>query len=335
MNPTASRAPRDSSATPRRRGPLGVIVGMFVGAGIMLLAATTNATSGIAASDAQRTPPPGAPGTCLSWRHADMADATGVDCASPHLFELADTVRLADFPAGSPLPDGPKLGQLVNERCTPLVDNYLGGRYDPDGAFRASALTPTRTGWAGGDRSLRCGLQRFSRSGALNPIVGAVAGQDQSDIHAPGICLGIDAAHVGDPVGCAVPHAIESVGWVDLGKRFTGAYPSIDDQDKYLQPQCAELAGDYAGDRNVITAKGLFVLWNNLTKESWTAGSRKVACNLAAPLPDRSGFAPIVGSVRGPVQIGGQPGSPTNPGATGPGGPSVESQPPLPASPPR
>ena len=49
----------------------------------------------------------------------------------------------------------------------------------------------------------------------------------------------------------------------------------------------------------MIAAKKLTVYWDNLTEESWNAGTRKVNCNLAALLPDRSGFAPVTGSVQG------------------------------------
>jgi len=35
----------------------------------------------------------------------------------------------------------------------------------------------------------------------------------------------------------------------------------------------------------VIAAKKLTVYWDNLTDESWKAGTRKVNCNLAALLP--------------------------------------------------
>ncbi len=46
----------------------------------------------------------------------------------------------------------------------------------------------------------------------------------------------------------------------------------------------------------------------NLTEASWNAGSRKVNCNLAALLPDRSGFAPVTGSVLdGNVTVGTTP----------------------------
>ncbi|MBO0850790.1 MAG: septum formation family protein, partial [Pseudonocardia sp.] len=298
------------------------IVGLLTGAAIMLLVATLYDTTGtkvpvlsrLASApvpDSQRplgdrTPPPTTPGTCLTWKRTDAADAYAVDCGRQHLFEQAGPAQLADFAPGAPMPNNDRFRALVNERCTPLVVKYLNGKYDQDGAFRAGALKPSQKSWNDGDRTLRCGIQRFSRSGELYAIVGKVADQDQADIRPAGTCLGIDGRFIGDPVDCSLPHAIESVGSIDLGQKFPGKYPSVGDQDGFLQPACSKLAASYAGGDNVISSKNLAVMWDNLTPESWAAGTRKVACNLAAQLPDRSGFAPITGSVKGPVQVGNQ-----------------------------
>ncbi len=82
----------------------------------------------------------------------------------------------------------------------------------------------------------------------LLPITGRVADQDQSKVVAPGTCLAIDGKTVGDPVPCAGPHAVESVGVVDLTEQFKdGTYPSVDDQDKFLQTRCGDVAGQYGG----------------------------------------------------------------------------------------
>ncbi|SHK78340.1 Septum formation [Pseudonocardia thermophila] len=251
--------------------------------------------------------PPPTPGTCLTWTRVDAADATVVECAQPHLFEQAGAVILADQAV---LPDDRKWRQLVSERCTPLVKQYLGKELDPNGKFRIGALKPSAAKWEDGDRELRCGLQSASRSGALYPLVGRAAEVDQSNVFQPGTCLGIDGKTVGDPADCAGPHAVETVAIVDLSTKFTGKYPSVDDQDAFLQPECAKRAAQYAGSEEAISQKKLTVYWDNLTEESWNAGSRKVNCNLAALLPDRSGFAPVTGSVKSTVQVGDQPAPP-------------------------
>lgn len=347
--PPAGRGSRSGGSGGFRLSPkhIGMVIGLMVGGAVMLVVAALGEMAGTRVplltslaeapfgdnprTIAPRPPPPATPGSCLTWRRPDAADAEAVNCADQHLFEQAGAVQLTDVATGDTLPDNQTFRQLVNERCTPLVTQYLGGKYDPNGAFRAGALKPSAKRWSEGDRSLRCGLQRFSRSGALYPISGKVGEQDQADIREPGTCLGIDGRFIGDPVDCSLPHAVESVGFIDLGEKFKTKFPAVGDQDEFLQPACTKLAGDYAGSTKAIGDKKLSVLWDNLTQESWNGGTRKVACNLAAQLPDKSGFAPVTGSVKGPVQVGDRPappartvvppGAPARPGHLEPGPP--------------
>jgi hypothetical protein len=244
--------------------------------------------------------PPSTPGTCLSWTRPDAADTAVVDCDREHLFEQAGSVQLNDQ---AELPDDARWRQLVRERCEPVVRDYLGGRFDPDGRYRVGALKPSPTKWAQGDRELRCGLQSASRSGALYPLTGRAVDQDQSAVHQPGTCLAIDGRTIGDPVDCTGTHAVETVGIVDLAGKFPDKFPPVDAQDDYLQTECTRIATAYAGGSDVITEKKLTVYWDNVTEDSWKAGTRRVNCNLAALLPDRSGFAPVTGTVRGPVTV--------------------------------
>lgn len=276
--------------------------------------------------------PPATPGTCLNWSRPDAADAAVVDCGTPHLFEQAGSVTLADQPT---LPDDRQWRQLVNERCNTVVLTYLGGKYDPEGKLRVGALKPSPAKWAEGDRELRCGVQSASHSGALYPMAGKAIETDQASVHQPGTCLAIDGRTVGDPVDCAGPHAVETVGIVDVSAKFPDAFPAIGDQDAYLQPECAKIANEYAGGPEVIAAKKLTVYWDNLNEASWKAGTRKINCNLAALLPDRSGFAPVTGPVKGTVVVGEKPAPPaTNtpePGSPAPptGGATPTPEPPT------
>ena len=335
--PAAPPAP--GSSAPRRLGA-GVLVGALTMFLVALLDTVTGAQVPVLGSFAalpapaagqeivEAAPPPATPGTCLSWTRPDASDPGVVDCAQSHLFEQAGTVQLADQ---KELPDDGRWRQLVRERCDPVVRTYLGGRFDPDGRYRIGALKPSPTKWAQGDRELRCGLQSSSRSGALYPMAGTAREQDQSATHQPGTCLGIDGRTIGDPVDCGGPHAVEAVGVVDLGPKFDDDFPKVDAQDEFLQTECTKIATGYAGGDQVITDKKLTVYWDNLTEESWTAGTRRVNCNLAALLPDRSGFAPVTGSVRGPVTVGD---APAPPAANNPQ-PGVPAQvPPVPSAPP-
>jgi hypothetical protein len=316
---------------PVRRIVIGVLIGALTMFGVATLDTFAGATVPVlgtfaALPAADKGPevlevqaPPATPGTCLMWTRPDAADTSVVDCVKPHLFEQAGSVTLVDQ---TTLPDDQQWRQLVNERCDPVVLDYLTGKFDPDGRYRVGALKPSPAKWAEGDRELRCGLQSSSRSGALYPLAGRVAESDQSAVQQPGACLAIDGRTIGDPVDCAGPHAVETVGLVDLAGKFPDAFPAVGDQDAYLQPQCGRIANEYAGNAEVITGKGLTVYWDNLTEESWKAGTRKVNCNLAALLPDRSGFAPVTGPVRGDVVVGDQPAPPASntpePGAPAP-----------------
>lgn len=261
-------------------------------------------------------------GSCLAWEQVDASDAEKVSCEEAHLFEVTGAVDLTrDFGQGARFPAEDVWRGLVEERCTPLSTEFLGGRFDPFGKFSVGAIKPSGASWRSGDRELRCGLQSVGRSGALFSTVGSAATQDQSDVHEPGTCLGNDGVGVGDPVDCAEPHAVEVVGVVDLGAAFPLMYPDEAAQDGLLSEQCTAQAAEFAGGPPVVAEKGLTVFWETLRPESWDAGSRRVDCRLGAFLPDRSGFAPVTGSVRGEVQIGTEPAPPIEP-VQGPAGTS-------------
>ncbi|MGH4023547.1 MAG: septum formation family protein, partial [Pseudonocardiaceae bacterium] len=74
-----------------------------------------------------------------------------------------------------------------------------------------------------------------------------------------------------------------------------------------LDAECTRLGAEFAGGPAVVGEKKLTVFWETLRPESWQAGSTRVDCRLGAFLPDRSGFAPVTGSVKGPIQIGTEP----------------------------
>lgn len=254
--------------------------------------------------------------TCLTWQKQDATDAKPVSCTQLHLFEVTGTLDLQDFGPREPFPDPARWQELVAQRCTERTTQALADRFDPFGRYTVGAIKPSEAGWLRGDRTLRCGVQSAGRTGVLFPTTGNVLTQDQSDVHPPGTCLGNDAKTVGDPVDCAVPHAIETVGVIDLKAAFPKDYPDDGAQDKLLNTECTRLAQDFSGGPAVVANKGLTLFWQTLRAESWQAGSTRVDCRLGAFLPDRSGFAPVTGSVKGPVQVGKQaaPAAARNPG---------------------
>ncbi len=326
------RAP-DASVTPAgqraRRSTRLIAAGAMLGALVALVAVGMQAAPSpllavVSGADPSPTPQPlrAAPHTCLTWQKPDASDAQTVSCSQPHLFEVTGTLELLDFDPQTPFPDDARWQQLVTERCTERTTQVLADRFDPFGRFTVGAIKPSEAGWVSGDRTLRCGVQATGRTGTLFPTAGSVLAQDQSDVHPPGTCLGNDGKAVGDPVDCGGAHAVEVVGVVDLKGAFPGGYPDEAAQDKLLNTECTRLAKDFAGGPAVIGNKGLTLFWGTLRAESWQAGSARVDCRLGAFLPDRSGFAPVTGSVKGPVQVGKET-APAAPRQLGPAPPAA------------
>ncbi len=321
-----------------RRVGIGATLGAAVALAVTWVMAFGNGTDGGSGPGQEAFTAP--PGSCLDWTSPDGADVRRVDCAQPHLFEAVGTVGLNDaFGAAAAFPAEEAWLSIVQEKCTPLANTFLGGKYDPFGMFSVGALKPSQPGWRNGDRTLHCGLQVVAQSGELYRIDGAAAGKDQSDVHEPGTCLGIDGVDVGDPVDCAQPHAVEVVGVVDLSVAFPEAdYPDEAKQDAAAEPVCTQLAAANAGGPTVVADKKLTVYWDTLRQESWRAGTRKVDCKLGALLPDKSGFAPVTGGVKGAVAIGTTPAPPAPttaiPGAPAPVPPPFSSTPPAGTEPP-
>ena len=256
-------------------------------------------------------------GTCLNWTAPDARDISQVDCNQPHLFEVTGKSDLkADFGDRAPFPSTEQWQQLKQRRCTQVSASFV--RFDPNGRFRVGAFTPSEDGWARGDRTLHCGLQQPGPSGKLYRISGSVSKLDQSDTYPVGRCLGINGTAVWDPVDCSRPHSVEITGLVDLSDQFKGGYPKETDQDAFLAIKCAELTAQFTGSPTAPQDKGLVTYWDTLEPESWAAGSRRVNCKVSAQLPDKSGLAPVTGSVKGTVQVGKQPAprdtSPVEPG---------------------
>ncbi|MCD2193287.1 septum formation family protein [Actinomycetospora endophytica] len=324
-----------------RRG----VVGILAGALIMLLAASAFAATGNGlgflglAGDSSGSSPgvlggsssgpasdrpelSSAPGTCLNWQRADGSDVKQVDCTQSHLFETAGPVNAAQ-PDGAPFPNDAAWQTVVSNQCGTLVQKYVGKPLDPTGRYKVGALKPTAAAWADGDRTVRCGLQAPGTSGALFSSTGKVADADQAVVFSPGTCLGLNGKEVSDPVSsCAKTHAAEVAGTVDLGQKFTGNLPSVDDQDNYLQPECAKVAQNAVGAQKLTDSK-LTVYWTNVNQASWDAGTRRVSCNMGSLLGDNSGFAPLTGAVKDGVKIGGS--APASPDPLPPAGaPAVE-----------
>lgn len=252
-----------------------------------------------------------AQGDCLTWKKPDASDLGKVDCAEPHLFEVASEVDLSKYPGaefgpGAKFPGVLRFSELRDEHCAPAVNRYLGAKFDPNGKFDIGLINPGEAGWAAGERTLRCGLQYSGTTGALMPIVGPVVGQDQSKVFDPGTCIGINQNIPADPVECSQQHAFEVVGTVDLAVPFPGGPPSPEDQDKFIEGECTKTSNAYLGSPDVLRNKTLTLFWDNLDASSWLAGSRRINCSVGKEV-DTGGFAPLVNSAKGDILINGQP----------------------------
>ncbi|MGH3899001.1 MAG: septum formation family protein [Pseudonocardiaceae bacterium] len=298
----------------------GAVLGALVTLAVAAMPTTPSALLTVVAPGPDVTSPQplrAAVHSCLTWQKPDAADASQVNCQQSHLFEVTGALDLVDFGPTAAYPDSARWQQLVTERCTQRTTAALAERFDPFGRFTVGAIKPSEAGWLRGDRTLRCGVQTAGRTGTLFATTGSVLEQDQSDVHQPGVCLGNDGKAVGDPVECAGPHAVELVGVVDLKSAFPDKYPDEAAQDRVLNTECTRLAKDFAGGPVVAANKGLTLFWETLRAESWRAGSTRVDCRLGAFLPDRSGFAPVTGSVKETVKVG-KDAAPAAPRTTGP-----------------
>ena len=73
-------------------------------------------------------------------------------------------------------------------------------------------------------------------------------------VQQPGHLPGHRRPHDRRPRRLRGPHAVETVGVVDLAKKFDDdEFPAVDDQDDFLQTECAKVATEYAGGDEVIT----------------------------------------------------------------------------------
>jgi hypothetical protein len=251
-------------------------------------------------------------GDCLTWNDPKTLDLSKVDCADKHLFEVTADINLADYPGrefgpGTRFPDSLRFAELRDEHCVTAAQEYLGGRLDPRGRFVVGMINPGEPAWNSDDRTILCGLQLVSATGnATQRTIGRVRDSDQSRVWDPGTCIGINQnLPTNEPVGCAQPHAYEVLSTIDLGTQFTGGPPAATDQDKFMQEQCARVAGSYLGGPDALINKTLTVFWDDLDVRSWLVGSHKLNC-LVGKGAAQDGFSSITGSAKGKILIDGQ-----------------------------
>ena len=301
------------SARASRRGFLTlVLIGLLIG-GVIQLATSTPDPDRTAKGETRSDVVFGSAksGTCLNWPVDAPDKPSFVWCTDDHMFEVAKPVDMTNF----------------GEPCQLAVRQYLGDRYDPSSRFTIAVVWPgDAVGAPPGQRNLLCGLQLIGPGGRPIPFKGKIAELDQSRVWPVGTCLGIDQGtrrSTDVPSECSSPHALEVTGAVNLGERFTAGPPAEADQQAFLTDACTRAADAYLAPRTVSSA-GLAISFDPVSAESWSAGSRQVACSVG----DRraSGWAPLVGNLRAPQPADVPPAAPPPP----PPPPPTSDEPPPP-----
>lgn len=274
------------SAHANKRATLGLVFVALILVGIIQLLMSSPDTRTISSGESRAAVvfSSAQPGNCLSWPPDAPDKPSFVQCRDDHLFEVAKSVGMSNF--GAP--------------CQAAVRDYLGARYDPNSRFTISVL------WAGdthqappADRNLLCGLELLGRNGQPMPFRGRAAEIDQSKVWPAGTCLGLDPAtnRSSDlPVDCSAAHAVEVTGAANLAERFPGAPPTESEQDAVVKEECTRITDAYLAPVP-LAATGLSLRYEALSEQSWSAGSRQIACRLESP--GGQGLQPLVGSVRG------------------------------------
>ena len=259
-------------------------------------------------------------GDCLNWPDSGMDTATIVDCKDDHRFEVAESVDMRAFPGSEFGPDADppspaRIQQITLEQCQPAVERYLGPKYDPNSRFNISLLWAGDKAWKhAGERRLLCGLQLQGPGNQQLIFKGRVADVDQSKVWPAGTCLGIDPAtnQPNDaPVDCAVPHAMEVAGTVNLAEKFPNGLPVDADQDAFIKEVCNSLTDAYLAPVKLRDTT-LTLIYNTVSLPSWTAGSRQISCNIGATLGN-GGWATLISTAKGPFLVNGQPPVPPPP----------------------
>ena len=239
-------------------------------------------------------------GDCVIW---DQDDVSGVetrrtdvvDCAEPHLFEVAGSVDVRDrFTATYPTDF--EWDVVTEEVCGPMAETILGGPFDPRGRYFPTLIKPVPSSWSMGERIVWCGVGarhevRPERDDLVAASTGKATAAGQALVHAAGTCLDGD----GYTVPCVEPHRFEITGTVDLGP-VTATVPPTDDDAAWVAlvgDRCRSVGASYAG-RQAIDDEGFGYL--PLEPGSWSSGRRIVEC-VAGRWRDGS-MIPSTGSVR-------------------------------------
>lgn len=346
-DPDAADEPRRGLlAYPVRTALAAIIIGAVIAALVIFFRggfSDVGDLGGTAIGDGNRPDPnpfsESVAGDCLNWPEDEPGKPELVDCADPHRFEVAgalDTALLpgTEFGAEAPWPEPERFAAIRDDHCPVIVDDYLERPLDPQGRLAVGLMYPSAVQWGKGARELRCGIEEPGPDGTQLEFTGRAAEIDQGFTWPPGTCVGINQATrqpTAVAVDCTQPHSFQTTGLVNLSERFGAPdsdrpWPDEGAQNAYLQTLCPNQTDRFFGGEQQFADTTLNVQWSVVSEVSWLAGTRTAICYVA--LPDRGGFATLVGDARqGTLLINGKRPSPS---PAAPGGRSLPTPVPLP-----
>ncbi len=331
----AQRAHAHALQHPVRVVLTGVVIGAIVMAGVAFSLGWFDDAGSVGGTNigeserlAQNAFTQSKPGDCLDWPDNNPGSPSKVECTAKHRFEVAGPINGAVLPGAefgptAPWPGPERFATIRAEQCPVIVTGYLNGKLDPQGRFAAGLMFPSKVQWEKGARELRCGLEQPGKNGTQAQFTGRVTDLDQSFDWPPGTCIGIDAATrkpTSTPVNCTEQHSFQTTGVIDLGARFGTRlagkpWPGVDEQNKFMTSVCPGQTNRFLGGKDKFDKTTLNVQWSTVSEISWLAGSRRVICYVG--LPDRGGFATLVGDARSTLLVNGK--LPVPPPAAPPG----------------
>jgi hypothetical protein len=216
-------------------------------------------------------------GECLDWAPDDPWQSTEhVDCTVPHRMEVIGTAPLDD------LVERPTdWTALADERCTPLVEPYLGRALSFDDRLALHWIHPLDDAWDDGIRELVCGVA--GREDTVDAgVLSEAAETIDPALHRPvGTCVALVDATVPDagtvPIECVQPHHFEVAGPIAVPGT---AYPD-DAAWGNVTRACADVVTAATGVP-VGTGAGEHAAFVQLISEpAWAAGARSTDCWVA------------------------------------------------------
>jgi hypothetical protein len=213
-------------------------------------------------------------GECLDWDPDDRRQATDtVDCAEPHRMEVVGTVELWEL---DEFPGDEEWDALRLERCTPLVEDYLGRPHDSQGRFTLFSIQPLAESWRISDHTLTCGLAARPETTDAGVVAGRVVDLDPSYHQAAGTCWAEGDDGLLGSIGCDAPHHHEVVGAIEVGDADE-PYPNALAWGS-ASNACAEQVEAYTGEAVTGEAGDLSAYAPSISEASWAAGARSTDC---------------------------------------------------------